>query len=515
MHPYGIADRAGAWLNGGGMANTVVVSRSHLIFGLCLPLAVLLGYLLADPLESSSLAVVAIILGVLVIPLLMRWHHPLLIFAWNTTVILGFLPGRPPLWMPLALVSLLLAVLGRAVNPARKFLHVPAVTWPLGGLLTVVIITACLTGGFGLNAFGSELVGGKGYFFIMAAVAGYFALTSQPIPPPRARLYVALFFLSGLAAAASNLIYYAPSLYFLYYFFPPEMAYDQAMAYALGDYAGRISGMMMGAVAVNAFLLARYGLAGVFDLARPWRLGLVLLAGFASLYGGFRSAVLFQLVLFGLLFLIEGLWRTRYLFFALGAALGVGVALVAFVDRMPLPVQRAVSFLPVRVDPLTKQSADNSVAWRLEMWKTLWPEVPRYLFKGKGYALDPRQLSTIAELSRRGLDDSAAAAAFAGDYHNGPLSVVIPFGLYGAVAFCWLLAAGGWVLRRNHRYGDPALKTINAFLLAIYLTRVIFFFGVFGALYYDLYHFVGLVGLSVSLNAGVARPDREAVTTTS
>ena len=37
------------------MANTFAVSRNHLIFGLCLPLAMLLGYLLAEPLESSSL----------------------------------------------------------------------------------------------------------------------------------------------------------------------------------------------------------------------------------------------------------------------------------------------------------------------------------------------------------------------------------------------------------------------------------------------------------------------------
>ena len=32
------------------MASTFAVTRNHLIFGLCLPLAVLMGYVLAEPL---------------------------------------------------------------------------------------------------------------------------------------------------------------------------------------------------------------------------------------------------------------------------------------------------------------------------------------------------------------------------------------------------------------------------------------------------------------------------------
>src|SRR5438876_11024139 len=41
-----------------GMASTFVVSRSQLIYALCLPLAVLIGYFLAEPLESGSMAIV-------------------------------------------------------------------------------------------------------------------------------------------------------------------------------------------------------------------------------------------------------------------------------------------------------------------------------------------------------------------------------------------------------------------------------------------------------------------------
>jgi len=406
----------------------------------------------------------------------------------------------------MALVSLLLAVLTRAVHPERKFLLVPKVIWPLGCLMVVVFATAMLTGGFGVKALGSAQIGGKGYFYMLAAVLGYLALTSQPIPPHRARLYVALFFLSGLTAMVSNLIWYTPRLYFLYSLFPPDMAVDQAMAeYAVGDFAVRVNGLMISAVAINAYLLARYGFAGVLDLRRPWRLALFLAAGFASTYGGFRSAILFQMVLVAVMFVLEGLWRTRYLLIGLCAALLVGVVLVSFVERMPLSVQRAVSFLPLNVDPVVKESANVSTEWRLEIWRTMLPEVPKYLFKGKGYTLDPHELSTMATLSRHGAADSAAAAAYAGDYHSGPLSVIIPFGIYGALAFLWFLVAGAWVLRQNYRYGEPALQTINAALLAFYITRVLFFFLVFGALYSDLYNFTGLIGLSIALNGGVRR----------
>lgn len=491
------------------MANTFVVSRNHLIFGLCLPVAVLVGYLLADPLESSSLAVVVMILSVLLVPLLMRWHHPLLILTWNAMINPTFLPGRPYLWMLIAFVSLLFAALGRAVNAERKFLNVPTLTWPVLSFLAVVLVTAKLTGGFGVRSLGAERFGGKGYFYILAAVAGYFALTGQRIPRQHARLYVAMFFLSGLTAMISNLAYKAgPQFYFLFDWLPPEIAYEQAAAeYSLGDNPIRMSGLMIGGMGISAFLLANYGIAGVFDFSRPWRLALFLGAGFATMFGGFRSAVLFQLATFMILFMVEGLWRTRYVLYLLGIALLGGVAIVSTAEKLPLAVQRAVSFLPIKVDALTKQAAEASVEWRLELWRNVLPDVPRYLFKGKGYSLDPNELYMGVTVAAGGSTQAAAAAAIAGDYHNGPLSVVIPFGIYGTVTFVWFLAAGAWVLRQNLRYGDPAFHTINAFLLACFITRVIFFIFVFGALYHELFNFTGLVGLSVSLNGGLRRPD--------
>jgi hypothetical protein len=95
--------------------------------------------------------------------------------------------------------------------------------------------------------------------------------------------------------------------------------------------------------------------------------------------------------------------------------------------------------------------------------------------------------------------------AVAGDYHNGPLSVVIPFGLWGALAFGWFLVAAGRALYLNFIQGDATLKLINMTLLACFLARAIFFAFLVGGLEGDLAYFAGLVGLSISLN-GVPRP---------
>ncbi len=105
------------------------------------------------------------------------------------------------------------------------------------------------------------------------------------------------------------------------------------------------------------------------------------------------------------------------------------------------------------------------------------------------------------------------ASMIAGDYHNGALSVIVPFGIWGMIAFVWFLWGGGRLLYFNYKYGDPALQSINRFLLASFIVQAFMFFAVFGALSSDLFKFTGWLGLSVALNGGMARPVRAVVET--
>jgi len=55
-------------------------------------------------------------------------------------------------------------------------------------------------------------------------------------------------------------------------------------------------------------------------------------------------------------------------------------------------------------------------------------------------------------------------AELAGDYHNGPLSVIIPFGVFGVIAFVWfLLRASKGLVGRTIYTAIPLFPTSTAF----------------------------------------------------
>jgi hypothetical protein len=208
-----------------------------------------------------------------------------------------------------------------------------------------------------------------------------------------------------------------------------------------------------------------------------------------------------------LVFYFEGLVRSRLMpIMALVAILAGGVA-VGFSDRLPLPVQRCLAFLPLKVDPIVRLSADASTSWRLEIWKYVAPQIPDYLFLGKGLTFDANDMAMYATFGNEQVGGAVGGqATLAGDYHNGPLSVIIPFGIWGTIGFIWFLVASIRVLRANYRYGDPEIRTMNTFLLSMFVAKTIMFLVIFGGFYSELYQFAGIIGFSISLNGGVAKP---------
>jgi O-antigen ligase len=313
---------------------------------------------------------------------------------------------------------------------------------------------------------------------------------------------VALFFLSGLTSLVGDLAALGgPRFNFLWLFFVPEDTLRETALQgplAASDSMMRLSNLAVAAGALYAWLLARFGLRGLFDLTRPWRLLLLLLALAAGALSGFRSFVVSAGLLFATMFFLEGLHRTRYLALLLAVVFLGAVVVLPQAEKLPLPAQRALCFLPGKFNYVASQSAATSLEWRLEMWKDVLPEVPKTLFRAKGWGLGARDFYTGVTMGDAGI--ARSASILAGNYHNGPLSVIMPFGLYGAVAFVWFLAAGLRVLHRNWKFGTPALRHVNTLLLAGFAAQVVFFFVFFGALESDMAGFVGTLGLSVALN---------------
>jgi hypothetical protein len=379
----------------------------------------------------------------------------------------------------------------------------------------VIIATAAMTGGISLQVLGGSSGGGKQYFYILTAILGFFALSSRTISPKQAYVFVALYYLPGIAAALPHLAAKAgAAARFIYFLFPGEIPTDladvatQPQADGFGEV--RLGGMMAVSMAVFSWMLVRYGIRGVFDLGRPWRLGIFLIGITSGFLGGFRSHLISVTLVFVILFVLERLWRTRVMLIVIVMGLLTTVLLAGFANKLPPTIQRTISFLPFDIDPMIKVQAESSSQWRIDLWKQVVDEVPVYFFKGKGYTFSSDDMyMALFSQANLGAAGAAQGAAVAGDYHNGPLSLIIPFGIYGLLAFMWFVSAALVYLYRSYKRGLPELKMINAFLFASFLAKTLFFFSIFGAVANELYVYTGILGLSVALNMHKS-PEKEA-----
>jgi hypothetical protein len=478
------------------------MSRSVVIWVLVLPLAILLGFMLATPTDTTSFGTILMCFGVLLVPVLLRQHHFLLTLTWNSSLIVFFLPGQPSVVFLVALVSFAAAVIERTMRRNKEFMALPSVTLPLVLLAVVILITAKLTGGIGGRVFGSELWGARRYFGVFGALIGFLALVSQRIPKHKAGAYTAAFFLGGTTSVISDLIYMAgPQFYFLFVLFPSDYAGMQAQT---ADTLMRLGGVAFASAAAYYYLLSRFGIAQLFSPSRLWALVLLGLMLGGSMLGGYRGLVILLILVMVAQFFVEGVYRTKLGPILILACLPIFGFTAAFVDRMPLSVQRAFSFLPLEnISPTARSDALGTLDWRLSMWRVLIPEIPKYLILGKGYSFNGTDYYLTEEAVRRGMYASYEDILISGNYHNGILTVLIPFGIFGFGAFLWFCAAAFRVLRNNLRYGDPDLRLANTFLLSYFLARFVFYIVFYGQFDSDLMHFTGTLGLSIALNGGM------------
>jgi len=485
------------------MNNATAILRTLIIYAICVPGAIVVGVLLTEPMYSSSWFSYGLLAALLSLPILLRWHHPMLVFCWNMPLMVFFLPGQPTVWLPMMAASLGISVLQRTMNKDMRFLPTPRLFWPLICLLAVTLFTAKMTGGIGLHSLGSDVSGGKRYILLICGILGFFALKAQRIPPERAWLYIGLFFLSGCFNVIGDLFSFIPQQFnFIFWFFSPNY-------YAFGDTplggVARFSGLQGAASGIFFLMMARYGIRGIFMSGRLLRIAIFICCMALGLLGGFRILLITFALVFTIQFFLEGLHRTKLLPMFIFAGIFGFALLLPLADKMPFAVQRSMSILPVHISAAAKADADASSGWRMAMWKAVLPQVPKHLLLGKGYGLTEEDFTAMT-IGSRSTDFAADwGAAISGDYHNGPLSVILPLGIWGVIAFLWLLIAGGWSLYDNFRYGDPSLRTPNALLFAMFITRTFLFFFVAGSLYSDILAFTGYLGMSVSLNGGICR----------
>jgi hypothetical protein len=490
------------------MTNNPAALRSLVVYAVILPLAIILGYLLTSPLDKPTVIALVIFATLLLLPLLLRWYHTWMIVFWNMSITFIYMPGLLPAWMPLACIGFVIAIGHYILNRERHFLSASSVSISLICLGLVVAITAKFRGGLGFNTLGDESIGGKRYLFLWVAIIGYFVLISQPIAPRKRKLYTTLFLLGGVTAVMSELgSHLGPLANLLNIFFPGTVADNTGPTAPMGfENLERFGGLAAAALAILFVLMARYGIEGILNMRKIWRLIFFVLGIVATAFGGYRGMIVMLGLTLIFLFCFEGLLRSRLMPVAVLGIIFVVAIVICFSDQFPLPVQRCLAIFPVKISYVARISAESSSTWRIDMWQGLLPQIPHYLLFGKGLTFDANDMAMYAMLgNQQVMGQAGGALALAGDYHNGPLSVIIPFGIWGVITFLWFLWASIKVLWANFRYGDPELHKTNTFLLSYFLAKSVFFLFVFGGFYSDLFVFTGLIGFSISLNGGVAR----------
>ncbi len=495
------------------MTSSSALPRKLFILAIILPIAALVGYLLAEPDQTESLAIIGIVIGFMVLPWVLKWHHPILVLVWNASVIVFFLPGSPYLWMLFSVISLGLTVLNRFLDPNFRPINVASLTWVMLILGAVVVVTAQMTGGVGIRSLGGGVYGGKKYYEIWFAILGYFALSSRRIEPKHATLLSAGYFASGFTTAFSTLAYVAgPAAWFLYAIFPTDYAMhlvsrDFSNDPFAGSSISRWSGFSVAGLALLPLFYIRYGVKGLLEWSKPWRMAAFILVLGVSLMGGFRST----LALSGLVFLVqfwnEGLHKTRIFPMLIGVSIIGFAVLFPIANKLPLSIQRSLSAIPLLpVNKAARSDAQDSTKWRKDMWKQVDLEIPQHFWLGKGLTASERAYYLANEAVRNGMAQDFEIMILGGEYHSGWRSVMVPFGIWGMLAFVAFLWLGLRVLWRNRNKGTGYLQRTNLFLLSFFIAKIIFYFVAFGAFASELCTFTGLLGLSVSLNGGADAP---------
>ena len=495
-------------------SNLPALLRTLIVYGVCVPLAIFVGYTLANPLDINTLGFYGVVGAILISPFILRWHTEILVFSWSASVSFFLLPGAPPLWLVMVVISLLISILERVISGRAHFIRVPQITWPLIAFAVVVYITAELTGGIGVRALGGSVYGGKKYIYLFVSVLSYFAITARPIPKEKAKLYVGLYFLGQVTAFVGNLFVISPDwLHPLFLIFPPSGEGDSPFEIGVT----RLGGISSAAVAVYFYMMAKYGARGVFFSGKLWRTAVVLLMFVLVFLGGFRTTIMLVLVTFTIMFFYEKLHRTPAMMIMILIGGMAAVAVIPLAHRLPYTFQRALAFLPLDLDADAVTSADASTQWRLDMWKALLPQIPDHLLLGKGLAFSSAEYDEmmtgniiLQDMAAR-FDASQGSLALASDFHNGMLSLIIPFGVWGVITVVWFLFAGLNVMWRNTKYCDPDLKLVCGFLFALYFWEFLTFISCFGGLQIagELASFIGYLGMSIALNNGVCKPAHE------
>jgi len=431
--------------------------------------------------------------------------------CWSLTGSISALP------LPLAVNELAVLMAGagfvaliamKQVRLQDKFNHLDVLLW----INLLYLFSVYLRNPVGINAFGSELVGGRPYFSIMISVVACWILSRMRIKPELARIFPLILlgpsiFISLLGMATRVFPFLTPFVAPLYSgidissYVEEEFLGQQSAGFDINERFTSLAAFGGGAITVGvSYWNPRTMLNPLYIfrfLTLVVGLTLILMAGYRNAF----AATAFVL-------LLASFFYERGIGFLRIVALGtIGLTLLIGVQgnfvRLPDSFQRAMSFLPGNWSPGTRENAQVSTEWRWKMWEIALTS-DKYIHNkllGDGFGFTQTDLEAMMYASL-GMGDfggpDAAIEPFLiqGSYHSGPVSAIRYVGVVGLVLYIVLMVAiarYSWKLVWR-AWGTP-YQPLAIFAGVAYVIFPIYYIFIFGGYNGDFPNSIYGIGL--------------------
>lgn len=443
----------------------------------------------------------------------------LALVTFASSLILPFLPGRPPVFEAAALlgwsgIAITLCLRKQSPGTGETVRRNLGIFLGLAGYFIVLIVLMRLRGA-SFMIFGSAQTGGKRYLvqFVCVILPLLFAVT-LPDEQLLVRLFkvqcvlsityvVAEFALDHLNSAMMAVLYFM------------ELPWD-----GVNFFQQRIGGGIQRYQSLSFFGTAMISLLFTYVPIRffaTWRivwLGPLFLTicgvGMVSGHRSFVYSLCFTLLVLGIADRFFRISRTL----VFGAMLCFALALsYVFADALPEPIQRALYVLPAfPASPQVKADAQNTSLGRQVVFDRSLELVPRYLWAGRGFG----------SLSGTAVEDNLGVLEkheLSGIFYNGALTTLINSGLPGAFFLFTYLSAGtllaGRIIRHLRRHGiNDIFERFCSVQAAAWITNLAIFTFVSGSPEEAVRVFGLLAGILMACEYQLRRRLREAAPTT-
>lgn len=434
--------------------------------------------------KSGNLIILALLLLFPVAVYFLKDPPKWFVFAVLAQMAWARIPGfNMPSLTPFSLAVIALLGSGFALKALKK-IETPQYAGTEFWLLSfaIIVIATALVRGTGFAIFGGESWGGGKYITMAMLFFLYFSVRKFQFRKGHVLWLIwGGIFATGMLALGQFLFSYTGGrTYFI----------NQFMEIQAASAAG--SELLSNDAAVVRYSHFRWLAYAILPLSLFWpqrkilSLLFAVIAAVLMLLTGFRSEV----ASIGMVYFLCGLVLTKrkkeFLFFIAAAGMvGYGLLLL-FADILPDAMIRSVSFLPgVEASGAVAESARKSTEWRFLVWEYCLREAPRYFLIGRGLAFDVAQWAWLQ------VSVYSSPEFFYGthSYHNGPLALLLDFGVFGLITMTGFFISSSMDAIRRLR-SIKAKNTIY-YKFAVYMTvlhiwMVVKFYLIYGDLNYYL-----------------------------